>query len=334
MRNRTGLSQSSGSKRSDTVPIIPIEFPQRGPIVTIPPRIVDAHVHLYDHAQNHHAHLERADPGYEAFVGNYDALARRYLLADYLADTRGFNVEGIVWHEFLSSDPWREASWAQQLADAGGMRHALVAMVDFLDPDLERKLEQYDGLRHLTSVREHMVWHETNPLKRFAKRADLLRDPSWRKQLALLNHRRLKCGLEVFAHQLPDLIDVIRAHPQIGFTVAVMGWPIDVSDEGFARWRACLADLAACDNFCMDISALECVFGMQWTMNDAARWVHAALDVIGVSRCMFGSHLPIAKLSTSFAVIYERYAAYVAHCTDEERDALFYGVADRWFRPL
>ncbi|MEJ8855362.1 amidohydrolase family protein [Variovorax robiniae] len=298
-----------------------------------PSRIVDAHVHLYDHKQNRHTFLDQVDPGYEAFVGNYDALPRRYLLADYLADTQGYRVDAIVWHEFLSDDPWSEAAWAQELAGRGGVRHALVAMVDFLDPDLERKLDQYETLPHLTAVREHLVWDESNPLKRFAKRPDLLRDPAWQKQLHLLDRRRFKCGLEVFAHQLPDLIHVIRRHPEIGFTVAVMGWPMDLSAAGFSRWQRSLADLAACDNIRMGISALECIFGMKWSADDAAGWVHAAIDTIGPSRCMFGSHLPIARLSTEFGDLFQRHSAFVSRYSAEEIDGMFHGVADGWFRP-
>jgi predicted TIM-barrel fold metal-dependent hydrolase len=298
-----------------------------------PVRIVDAHVHLYDYRQNRHPFLDRKDPGYEAFVGNYDSLPRRYLLQAYLADTHGYRVDAIVWHEFLSDDPWREAAWAQKLADAGDLRHALVAKVDFLDPELEATLEQYAELPNLTAVREHMVWDDTNPLKRFAKRPDLLRDPAWRRQLRLLDRHRFKCGLEVFGHQLGDLIEVIRQHADIGFTIGVMGWPIDTSTQGFGRWRRDLSNLAACGNVCVDISALECVFGMQWRVEDVAPWVHALFESMGTSRCMFGSHLPVAKLSIGFAELYRRYEQLVEVCSAREIDELFYGVADRWFAP-
>ncbi|MPW06403.1 hypothetical protein GCT19_12220 [Paraburkholderia sp. CNPSo 3155] len=126
-------------------------------------RIVDSHLHFYDHKQNRHTFLDEVDRGYEAFVGNYDALPRRYLLDDYLSDTNGYNVEAVVWHEFLSSEPFKEAAWAQKAANERGIRHALVALVDFLDPELERKLDQYSTLPKLTSVREHLVWDERNP---------------------------------------------------------------------------------------------------------------------------------------------------------------------------
>lgn len=301
--------------------------------MSTPARIVDAHVHFYDSGHNRHAFLERVDPGYEAFVGNYDALPRRYLLAGYLADTRDHRIEGVVWHEFLSDDPWQEASWAQQCATESDVRHALVAMVDFLDPELERKLDQYQSLPNLTAVREHLVWDPANPLRRFAKRPDLLDDPAWCKQLSLLDGRSLKCGLEIFAHQLPALTAVINAHPYIGFTVAVMGWPLDLSDDGFARWRSNLAELARCDNIRVSMSALECIFGMRWTADQAEPWVRATLDIIGVSRCMFGSHMPIAGLSTGFAESYARYAGFVETYSADERDALFYGVANEWFKP-
>jgi predicted TIM-barrel fold metal-dependent hydrolase len=86
--------------------------------MTNPQRIIDSHLHFFDHTQNTHPFFERRDPGFEAFVGNYDALPRRFLPADYLAAVAaagGYRAEGAVWHEFLSTDAYKEATWAQQL---------------------------------------------------------------------------------------------------------------------------------------------------------------------------------------------------------------------------
>lgn len=296
-------------------------------------RIVDSHLHFYDHEQNQHTFLDEVDPNYEAFVGNYDALPRHYLLGDYLSDSCGHNVEAVIWHEFLSAEPFKEAAWAQQAASAGQLRHALVALVDFLDPDLESKLDQYSTLPNLTSVREHLVWDDRDPKKRFAKRPDLLADREWSKQLSLLRKHDFKCGLEVFAHQLPDLTRVIQNHPDIGFTIALMGWPLDLSPDGFNRWRRDLTVLGTCDNICVDISALECMFGMHWTVDEVSPWVLAAIEIFGVSRCMFGSHMPIARLSTGFSDLYDRYAQLVAGFSENEKDEIFFGVANRWFNP-
>jgi predicted TIM-barrel fold metal-dependent hydrolase len=308
--------------------------------MTIAQRIIDSHLHFFDHTQNRHPFFERRDPGFEAFVGNYDALPRCYLPADYLADVAcaggGYRAEGAVWHEFLSTDAHKEAAWAQQLAnesERSGLRIALCALVEFLDPELESKLDQYASLPNLTAVREHVIWDDTNPLRRFSTHPNVMRDPAWRERLALLKRYDLKCGLYAFAHQLPDVIEVVRANPDIGFTSALMGWPLDLSDAGFASWKRSLTELAACDNVRMDISALECLFGMQWQVDEAARWVSTTIETIGVSRCMFGSHMPIAGLSVGFAEVYRRYAEMLRAFSANEADEMFYGVANRWFMP-
>ena len=47
-------------------------------------KIIDAHGHLYDHRQNWHEFLENVDAVFEALIGDYSALPRRYLLDQYL----------------------------------------------------------------------------------------------------------------------------------------------------------------------------------------------------------------------------------------------------------
>ena len=198
--------------------------------------IVDAHVHLFDHTANRHEFLERRDATFEALVGEYSTLPRTYLLDDYLRDSGSRRVEGIVWHEFLSEDPVREARWGQALAEASPIPQALVALVDFRDPGLTERLDAYRALANVTAVREHLGWDPGDPLRRLAARPDLLTDPAWRAGLSCLRGWDVACGLEVFAHQLPDLIDVVRLEPDIRFTFAVMGWPLDLSAEGRERW--------------------------------------------------------------------------------------------------
>jgi predicted TIM-barrel fold metal-dependent hydrolase len=111
--------------------------------------IVDAHVHLFDHAATRPEFLERRDEAFEALVDEYSALPRRYLLDDYLRDSGSRRVEGIVWHEFLSEDAVREARWGQALADASPVPQALVALVELCDPALEERLEAYRALANV-----------------------------------------------------------------------------------------------------------------------------------------------------------------------------------------
>jgi predicted TIM-barrel fold metal-dependent hydrolase len=293
--------------------------------------IVDAHVHLFDHTANRHEFLERRDGTFEALVGDYSTLPRTYLLDDYLRDSGSRRVEGIVWHEFLSEDPVREAQWGQALANASPVPQAIVALVEFRDPALEERLDAYRALANVTAVREHLAWDPGDPLRRFAARPDLLTDPAWRAGLSRLRGWDVACGLEVFAHQLPKLLDVVRLEPEIRFTLAVMGWPLDVTAEGRGRWEQDVAELSRCPNVCASISAVECLLGRDWTVEVARPWIRTLIDLFGPDRCMFGGHLPIARLSRGFEPLYDAYEELVADLSPGEHDSLFRDTATTWF---
>ncbi|MFL6429341.1 MAG: amidohydrolase family protein [Acidobacteriaceae bacterium] len=294
-------------------------------------RVIDVHVHLYDSREMRYEHLEGVDAMFEALIGDYSTLPRRYLLDDYLRDESGREIEGIVWHEFMSADPVREVEWAQHLADNVSIPMAIVGLVDFLAPDVERMLESYARCANVVAVREHMGWDEHNALRRFAKRGDLLTDVAWRQRLGLLKKYKFKCSLEVFSSQLPELSTVIEENPEIGFTIAVMGWPSAVDREGFARWKDSLRALSACENVRIIVSGLECIFGMHWQIAQVQPWLDTVFELLGTERVMFGSHRPISRLAQNFQSPYEAYQEMTRGLQESEQDAVFRRNAAEWF---
>ena len=295
-------------------------------------RIVDAHFHFYDHEQNQHDFLEHVDATFQALVGDYSALPRKYLLDDYLVEAVGVDIVGLVWNEFLSSDPVREVLWAQRMADNLSVPMSIVGLVDFLGPDLEARLETYAQCPNVTAVREHLGWDHDNRLRRFAKRPDLLTDSQWRGGLGILRKYDFKCSLEVFSPQLSDLLGVVRLNPDIGFTIAVMGWPLAIDESGFTSWKHDLVALSACENVRLVISAIECIFGMTWSLPQVLPWVETIFELFGPERTMFGSHRPISALAVSFETLYSTYETMTAGLSSSEQDAVFCLNAAEWFQ--
>ena len=84
---------------------------------------------------------------FEALIGDYSTLPRRYLYADYARDMSGWEIDGIVWHEFMAADPVREVEWAERLAASVPTPMAIVGLVDFLAPDLHARLDAMRGAR-------------------------------------------------------------------------------------------------------------------------------------------------------------------------------------------
>jgi predicted TIM-barrel fold metal-dependent hydrolase len=298
-------------------------------------KIIDAHVHLYDCEQNRHEFLETEDETFRALVGDYSSLPRKYSLTDYVEDAQDLEIAGLVWNEFLSADPVKEVLWAQRLSETLPFPIALVGLVNFLAADLERTLDIYSHCSNVAAVREHLGWDERNRSRRFAKRPDLLRDSRWLQGLKTLAMYRFKCSLEVFAPQLPDLLTAVRLNPGIQFSIAVMGWPLDIDMSGFAHWKRLLEPLSKCANVHIVISAIEsaieCVFGMDWSIAKVQPWIDTIFELFGASRIMFGSHRPICKLSSTFPEPYRAYEVLTDAVSDSEQDAVFRKNAAAWF---
>lgn len=294
-------------------------------------RIVDVHLHLYDHTQNRHEFLESEDKMFRALVGDYSSLPRTYRFEDYVADAGDVEVEGLVWNEFLSTDPVKEVRWAQSVAENLAVPIALVGLADLLATDLEKTLDLYSQCSRLSAVRQHLGWDETNPLRRFAPRGDLLTDPRLLQGLKTLAKYKFKCSLEMFAPQLGDFRVVAEKSPDISFWIPVIGWPLDLSDAGFARWKRDMQALSALSNVRVTVSALECVFGMDWAIAEATPWIETLFELFGTQRVMFGSHRPLCKLSRSFPNAYRAYEKFVAGLSAAEQDLVFGKNAAEWF---
>jgi predicted TIM-barrel fold metal-dependent hydrolase len=294
--------------------------------------IVDCHVHFIDAGQFRYPIFPERSAGFEALVGDYSALPRRYLPADYLADAAGLHIDGTVCAEFMSSTPFEELRWAQSLADASGHPSGTIACVDFRDPDVEHTIEAYRALGRVRAVRQHLAWHPTSDLLRFAQAPDLLDDVDWRRGLASLRIHDLACEIEIFATQLADLTRVARNFPDLRFILPMMGWPIDLTEQGFRAWRSDMAGLARCENVAVKIFGAECIFGLNWTVPQIRPWVLTTIELFGPTRCMFASLMPIAALSRPMQDVYRAYEEIIEGFTPSERRHLFHDTAKSNYR--
>jgi Amidohydrolase len=175
-----------------------------------------------------------------------------------------YHLDGLICTGNIPFSPDGASAQIRHWEQVHGLRHAFVAQVDLLDPDIEKALDYYAGLERITGVRQLMAWDQVRQPYRPGS-INLLGDPFWRKRLELLKRHDFRFGIEVLAYQLPHLVSVVRKCPEIGFTIELMGWPLNGAPENYARWKRGLADLAHCDNVRVDLSALERVFGVPWS---------------------------------------------------------------------
>ena len=289
--------------------------------------ILDCHQHFYDSRLLHYDVFAKPSAGLTALVGDYAALPHIYRPEDYARDIAGLTVDGTVWAEFISSNPLEEVRWAATLAREAGRPSSLIALMDFADPAVDRLLDAYQTTGPVRCVRQHVGWHPTQPALRFTSQPGLMADPAWRRGLASLRGRRLACEIEVFGSQLREFSSLAAAYPDLQFVLPVMGWPIDLTEEGHALWKRDLATVGACPNVTLKIFGIECIFGVRWTMAQVRPWILDAIEIFSPDRCMFASHLPISKLACTARELYAAYGEIIGAFTELEKRRMFHDTA-------
>jgi predicted TIM-barrel fold metal-dependent hydrolase len=299
----------------------------------MPQTIVDCHFHLYDKKINHHPFLEKYDPNLANLWGeSYDQrLPNAYSPQNYFADTKKLNVTNLVMAELVSTDPIKEMQYAQELAKHNVTLSAAIASIDLLDKNLPDVLAEYANLPIVRSVRDHLLWNPKNPQQCYARRANILSEPIVSASFAALQQYPFTFEFEIYAHEIPHVLRYAKQFPGINFALHCIGWPLDQTPKGFQQWKQDMQALSVCPNVFVKITAIECIFGINWSTEQISPWIKTTIDVFGAERCMFGSHLPITKLSRGVFALYEAYQAIVSDLTEQEQQYLFAFTAKRFY---
>ena len=280
--------------------------------------IVDAHQHFWDPRANYYPWL--CDPEPIAFrYGDYAALRRPYLPADYFADARGFDVVKTVYieTEWDPRDPLGETAWVEQLRRETGFPTVMVAQAWLDRDDAAEVLERQAAFAFVRGIR-----HKPRP--------GAMRDARWRAGYARLGRLGLRFDLQTAWSELADAAALCRDFPDTQLVLNHTGLPADRSPEGIAGWQRALGVLAACPNAAIKISGLGAP-GLPWTPERNRAVVLAAIEAFGADRAMFASNFPVDGLCATFAGIYAGFREIVKDFPAAEQRRLFHDNAVRLY---
>ena len=280
--------------------------------------IVDAHQHFWDPRANYHPWLCDQPP--IAFrYGDYSALRRPYLPADYFADAGGHEVVKTVYveTEWDPRDPLGETAWVERLRSETGFPTVMVAQAWLDRDDIAAVLERQAAFEFVRGIR-----HKPRP--------GALRDARWRAGYALLARFGLRFDLQAPWTALADAAALCRAFPGTQLVLNHAGLPADRSAEGIAGWKRALRVLAECPNAAIKISGLG-VPGRHWTPELNREIVLSAIEIFGVQRAMFASNFPVDGLCASFDEVYSGFRGIAQQFSALEQRALFHDNAVRLY---
>ncbi|MFG2191962.1 amidohydrolase family protein [Streptomyces sp. NPDC048639] len=292
--------------------------------------LLDSNVHLWDQAENPVFWLSDRTM-LRHVIGDYDDLPDRYTLDDYVRDTAGREVSGVIWSDAGAADPIAAAAWVTDQQDENGLVKGLVTLGDPASPGFAAFLRRCHEVPLITSVRVRLA----GALAATAASGDggAAGDAHLvRTHLALLAESGLAATVEATGDQLGAVAAIVEQHPGLRVVVDHFGWPTDLGTSGRREHLARLARIAQHPHTATRIDALGTVFG-NWMPGQLSSWLPAVVDTFGPDRCMLGSDLPIEHLRSGFDAVWEAYETLFSDLTAAERRMLFHGTAQSWYTP-
>ena len=295
--------------------------------------IVDAHHHFWrlDGGPLRYPWLQDPEP-HDFFLGDYAALRRDYLPADYRADSAGLDVVATV-HVEAECDRGQqvaETRWLTGLNEATGLPSAIVAHAWFHTANAQDVLEQQAQYPLVRGIRSKPV---TAPGAGAMKRGlpGSMQDPRWLEGFRRLRRYGLSWDLRVPTWHLEEAAEVVASAPDIPVVLNHTGFPWDRSAAGLAMWRRGMRALATHEQVYCKLSCL-CLPDGAWREEENGPLVREAIDIFGIERCMFASNFPVDGLRVSYRAMFDAFAAMTADLSAGDRRRLFHDNAVRFYR--
>ena len=205
--------------------------------------------------------------------------------------------------------------------------------------------------RRLRGIRHWLNWEEN--AEAFGLRSDAppgqALDARFREGYACLARYGLSFDAWLYFPQLPELVDLARAYPDIPVVLNHVGGVLGVGpyaerDEAFQLWKRNIAEVARCPNVFVKLGGLgvpRC--GFAWEKRAAppssqelaqayGPYILHCIDEFGPQRCMFESNFPADKIACSYAVLWNCFKSLTRGLTGRERAAMFHDTAARVYR--
>ena len=284
-------------------------------------RIVDAHIHFWDHNVTG---LDWAflDPNFEhPRLGDLKRLdAPRYAVDELKADVADLPVDKIIHVQAArAADPTIESAWLQQLGDQSGWPNAFVAYCDLSRPDAGEV------------VARHAVFPRFRGIRDLASGMRLA-DPDVVRGYGLVAATGTTIEVMTSWGHFDKLLSLVEEWPATQVVLGHAGLPVERDDGYYGQWLAGMRRLAiAAPTMVCKISAVASGADPLWTEESIRRWVLGCIEAFGPQRCMFAGNWPIDKLFGTYPKLFGAYAEIVraAGFSESEISSLFAGNAER-----
>lgn len=309
--------------------------------------IVDAHHHLWDNVR----------------LGNsFPYREKRYRMDGLLEDiiSGGHNVIATV---YVQAGSYYRRDGPAHMRSVGEVEYvqgvAAAADSGIYKNALGRVPRLGLGIQGSVDLKDSQCEEALNAMRRFRNfrgvRAGGPFNDAFRRGMALLQAHGLVFDrwhhprdAESWIAEISNLAALAREFPKVTIVMDHLGGAVGpkMSEEGIARWKEAISDIATCENvYCkcggiqmkvngFGLEAREIPIGSEELCELVFPWYEHAIRSFTPERCMFESNFPVDKDCVSYRTLWntlKRVAARLGLSAEEKR-AIFKGTAMKVYR--
>lgn len=273
--------------------------------------LFDTHVHLIDRKRI-----------FYPWLADVPALDRDATYPDYARNCRQLGIEQSLHMEVdvAESDMENESIYIKELMDSADSQ--LVGAIAACRPesdDFPAYLDRQKARPWIKGFRRvlHVVDDELSRTQRF------------RTNVGLLSNTQYVFDICARADQLPVMIELIDACPDVQFVLDHCGVP-NVKDAQLDPWRASMSSIAQRPNVVGKVSGVVAYGkGLDWCLDDIRPFIEHTVEAFGPDRVVWGSDSPVCTLGGSLAAWVAATRKLFAEVSEDERAAFYRGNAKR-----
>jgi predicted TIM-barrel fold metal-dependent hydrolase len=286
-------------------------------------RMVDTHVHWWDHADKTVTWgVSSRSWQHPRLMWSWRLDQERFSAPEYRAESSGLGVIKTVHvqHAIMETPAAVETAWLQSVADRYDWPNAIMARGFLADPSAPKDLATHTPYANFRGIRD-------------CSEVSLVGTRQWNVGYKALLGLGGICELMITHEYFEAAYQVANHFPDQVLILCHAGIPVvSKLDDYQQAWRAALRKLAQAPNVVVKISGLSSGSPANFYAVTMRQWIRQCVETFGPERCMFGSNFHVERLFVTLPKLFRTYRRAVEEFTLAEQDAMFAGTAERVYR--
>ncbi|MCM4156924.1 amidohydrolase family protein [Gramella sp. AN32] len=258
-----------------------------------------------------HQHFWKFDPVRDAWIDDsMRVLQKDFLPEDLIPLLQANQIDGCIAVQADQSE--EETQFLLKLAEKYSEIKAVVGWIDLLNLKVEDRLAYFSEFKKLKGFR-HIVQAEPK---------GFMLTPEFQNGLSKLAKFGFIYEILVYAHQLPDAIEIVQKHPEITFLLDHLGKP-NVKTKEIELWQKNISQLAQFPNVHCKISGLITEADWSsWTYEQFVPYLDIITKEFGPDRMLFGSDWPVCLVAGEYEATVDLVKNYISKFSAEEQASI------------